>query len=69
MHPEACPVVALVCKAIDDVQVVVDALVVGGEECASRFWVTQVSEVNDVCDWATRRSGPLAITLVKLVVE
>jgi hypothetical protein len=69
VHPDAIPVIRLVRKAVYDVQVVVDALLIRGPEVARVLGVLQVREVGDVGDGAPRGSGAGFVLLVQLVVE
>lgn len=48
MHPKACTIVALVGQTVNNVQVVIDALVVDGEESSGRLRVAQIAKVNDM---------------------
>jgi len=69
VYPDAVSVIALVGEAIDNVEVVVDALVVCGKEGASPFGAAKVREVDNVSDGTARRSWSDGLLLVKLVVE
>ena len=69
VYPDTSAVVALVGESIDDVEVVVDTLAVGGVESASGLGVAEVGEVNDVGDGAAGRSGTDSFLLIKLVVQ
>ena len=69
VHPDAVAVVGLVRKAVDNVQVVVDALLVGGPEVACVLGVLQVGEVGDVGHGAAGGGCAGLVLLVQLVVE
>lgn len=69
VHPETSTVVALVCKSVDDVQVVIYSFVVDGEEGSRCLWVAEITHVDDVGDGTSRRRRSLSALLVKLIVE
>src|SRR5690242_10602485 len=56
MDPNTVAVVGLVSKTIDNVEVVVNTLLVGGEEVAGVLGVLEVRQIGNVSDRATRRS-------------
>jgi len=69
VYPDTGAVVALVGETVDDVEVVVDTLAVGGVESTGCLGVAEVCEVDDVGDGAAGRSGTDGFLLIKLVVQ
>lgn len=69
MHPDTSTVVALVGKSIDDVEVVVDALAVSGEESTGSLGVAEVGEIDDVGDRAAGCSWTDGLLLIELIVQ
>jgi len=69
VYPDTSAVVALVGETVDNVEVVVDTLAVGGVESTGGLGVAEVGEVDDVSDGAAGRSGTDSFLLVKLVVQ
>lgn len=69
VDPETITIVRLVSKAVDDVQVVVNTLLVGGEEVTGVLGVLEIRKVSDVGNGSARRSRAGLVLLVEFVVE
>lgn len=69
VNPETRAVVTLVRKAIHNVKVVIDSLVISRKERSSRLGIAQIRQVDNVGNRAARSSRTCGFDFVELVVQ
>jgi hypothetical protein len=65
VHPNTGAVVALVREAINDIEIMINSLVVGGVKVSGPFRVAKIGKVDNVRDGAAGSSRTIAFLLIQ----